>query len=187
MNICLCCASDAHSLADCDNEFFSQNKKEILACFDHIEKILKVNFTDHDEVIIKRDQAEREKKRAKTAKDDDEDVEMEDIDLPEETTQLGEESLTPPSKEQPKLKSSSSNDDYKKAVESMKRSFDNATIITRFDEPVDICSIVGDVEGGEFKVINKTIDTSGPPDARSLEGMLTRAQSVGSRLPKVAD
>ena len=163
MNICLCCASDAHSLADCDNEFFSQNKKEILACFDHIEKILKVNFTDHDEVIIKRDQAEREKKRAKTAKDDDEDVKMEDIDLPKETAQLGEESLTHPSKEQPKSKSSSNNDDYKKAVEPMKRSFDNATIITRFDEPVDICSIVDDVEGGEFKVINKTIDASGPP------------------------
>ncbi|CAK9047488.1 unnamed protein product, partial [Durusdinium trenchii] len=69
-----------------DNENFSQNKKEIVTCFEHIEKILKVNFTDHDEVIVKRDQAESEKKRAKNAKDDDEDVEMEDIDLPEETT-----------------------------------------------------------------------------------------------------
>ena len=57
-----------------------------MTCFEHIEKILKVNFTDHDEVIVKRDQAESEKKRAKNAKDDDEDVEMEDIDLPEETT-----------------------------------------------------------------------------------------------------
>ena len=68
MNICLCCASDAHSLADCDNEFFSQNKKEILACFDHIEKILKVNFTDYDEVIIKRDQAERERREQRLQK-----------------------------------------------------------------------------------------------------------------------
>lgn len=83
-----------------------------MTCFDHIEKILKVNFTDRDEALIKRDLAEREKKRAKTAKDDDEDVEMEDIYLPEETAQLGEESLTPPSKEQSKSKSCSSNDDY---------------------------------------------------------------------------
>ena len=170
-------------MAACDNENFSKNKEEIIKCFDHIEGTLKYYFTEHDEVITKRDQAERAKKRAKTAhKGDDEDVEMEDIDLPEETEQLG---LTPPSKKHSESKSSSSNDDYEKAVESMKRSFDNATIITRFVEPVDICSIVDEVEGGEFKVINKIIDASGPPDAKALEGMLTRAQFLSSKLPKV--
>lgn len=84
-------------------------------------------------MIIKRDQAEKEKKRAKTAKDDDEDVEMEDIDLPEEITQLGGESLTPPAEGQSRSKPSSRNDAYKKVNESMKRSFDNATVITRFN------------------------------------------------------
>ena len=69
----------------------------------------------------------------------------------------------------------------------MKRSFNNATIFTRFKETVDICSIVDDVEGGEFKVINKTIDASGPPNTRSLDGLLTGAQSASSKLPKVAD
>ena len=153
-------------MAACDNENFSKNKEEIIKCFDHIEGTLKYYFTEHDEVIIKRDQAERAKKRAKTAhKGDDEDVEMEDIDLPEETEQLG---LTPPSKKHSESKSSSSNDDYEKAV-----------------EPVDICSIVDEVEGGEFKVINKIIDASGPPDAKALEGMLTRAQFLSSKLPKV--
>ena len=185
MNICLCCASDARSLTNFDNENFVKNKGDIMACFEHIEKILKVNFTERDEVVIKRDQAEREKKRAKTANGDDEDVEMEDIDLPEETAQLGEESLTPPTKEPPSSKSSSSKDDYEKAVASMKRSFDNATIITRFHGPVDICSIVDEMEGGEFKVINRRIGVSGPPDTRSLEETLTRAQSAGSKLPKV--
>ena len=62
-NICLCCASDANSLIGCDNENFKKEKQNILECFDHIEKILKVNFTQHDEVITKRDQAEREKRR----------------------------------------------------------------------------------------------------------------------------
>ena len=145
-------------------------------------------FTDHDEVIIKRDQAEREKKRMKTAHGDvGADVDMEDIDLPEETEQLGKEPRIPPSKEPSKPKSSSSEDDYEEAVESMKRSFDNATVITRFNDPVDICSIVDEVEGGEFKVINKSIDASGPPDGKALEGMLTRAQSLSSKLPKVED
>lgn len=118
-----------HSLESCDNENFAKGKKNIVECFDHIEK------------IIKRDQAGRDKKRAKTAKDDDEDVEMEDNDLPEETAQLGGESPTPPAAKQSQSKSSSSDDDYGKAVESMKRSFDNATIVTRFNEPVDICAI----------------------------------------------
>ena len=81
MKICFCCASDAHTLATCDNEIFREYKKEIIKYFEHIEGTLKYNFTDHGEAIIKRDQAEREKKRAKTKhNDDDEDVEMEDIE-----------------------------------------------------------------------------------------------------------
>ena len=128
MKICLCSASDAHTLATCDTETFMEYKKEIIKYFDHIEGMLKHNFTDQDEAIFKRDQAEREreKKRAKTKRNDnDEYAEMEDIDLPEEIEELGKESLTPRSK---------------KAVESMKCSFsfDNASIITRFAEPVDI-------------------------------------------------
>ena len=141
--------------------------------------MLKYYFTDHDEVNIKRGQAEREKKRMKTAHGDDgaDFIYMEDIDLQDETEQLGKESLTPPPKEPSKPKSSSSEDDYEEAVESMKRSFDNAAVITWFNDPVDICSIVDEVEGGEFKVINKSIDASGPPDVKALEGMLTRTHN----------
>ena len=169
----------------CDNENFAEQKKDIEKCFEHIEGMLKSNFTDNDEMIIQRAR-EREKKRAKTKHHDgDKDVEMEVIDLPEETEELGKESLTPRSKKRSESRSSGQDDDYERAVESMKRSFDNATIVTRYAEPVDICSIVDEAEGGEFKVTNKTTDTSGPPNVRALEGVLTRAQSLSSKLPKV--
>lgn len=69
----------------------------------------------------------------------------------------------------------------------MKRSFNNATTITRFNVPVDLCTIVDELEGGAFKVTNRRIDASGPPDVKSPEETLTRAQSAGSKLPKVAD
>ena len=65
--LCLCCGSDEHSLENCDNENFAKDMRNIVDCFDHIEKILKINFTKRDEEIMKRDEAEREKKRAKTA------------------------------------------------------------------------------------------------------------------------
>ena len=187
--ICLCCGSDGHSLGNCDNENFAKDRKNIVECFDHIEKILKVNFTDRDEEIVKKDQAEREKKRAKTTKDDDDDddIEMECIDLPEETTQLGGESLTPSAAKQSKSKASSNNDDYEEAVKFMKRSFGNPTIITRFNEPVDICTIADEQEGGAFKVINRRVDMSVPLDKRALDGILTRAQAAGCKLPKVSE
>ena len=76
---------------------------------------------------------------------------------------MGKESLTSRSKKHSESRSSGNDDDYVKAVE----------------------SIVDEVEGGEFKVINKAIDVSGPPDARALEGALTKAHSLSSRLPKV--
>lgn len=172
-------------MEDCANEDFAEVMGNIVASFDHAERILRVNFTKHDEEIIKRDQAEREKKRAKTTKDDD--VEMEDVDLPEETAQLGGGSPTPPAPKQSQSKSSSSKEEYEKAVESMKRSFGNATIVTRFNEPVDLSTIADEHEGGAFKLINRRVDMSGPPGKRALEATLTRSQSAGTKLPKVTD
>lgn len=51
----------------------------------------------------------------------------------------------------------------------MKRSFGNATIIIRFNDPVDICTIADEQEGGAFKVIDRRVDMSGPPDKKALE------------------
>ena len=133
--------------------------------------------------IIKRDQAEREKKRARTSNADD--VEMEVDDLPEETTHLGTKSPTPPASKQPK--SSKSKEEYEKAVEFMKRLLGNATIYTRFNQPVDLCSIADEHEGGAFKLINRSVGVSGPPDNRTFDDIMIKSQSAGTKLPKVAE
>ena len=112
---------------------------------------------------------------------------MEDVKLPEETAQLGGGSLTPPAAKQSKSKSPTSNEEYEKAVESMKRSFGNATIVARFNSPINLSTIADELEGGAFKLINRRVDMSGPPGKRALEAIVTRAQSAGAKLPKVTE
>ena len=55
-----------------------------------------------------------------------------------------------------------------------------------FNQPVDLCLIADEHEGGAFKLINRNVDISGPLDKRALDDILTRSQSAGTKLPKVS-
>lgn len=159
-------------MENCDNESFAEQKGTIVAAFAHMEAVLQSNFADRDIEIIQR--TEREKKRARTSNDD---------DLPEERPQLSGESPTPPASKQSQSKSSKgTKEEY---VEYMKRSRGNATICTRFNEPVDLRSIADEQEGGAFNLSNRDVGISGP-ELSQLPPKCQRSQSYPRQERKAA-